>query len=53
MAYGKDVRRLVYELVEGGGSKVEAARRFGLSRRTVYNWLTQPLPTEVGRLDDD
>ena len=41
MAYGKDVRRLVYELVEGGGSKAEAARRFGLSRRTVYNWLNK------------
>jgi len=34
-----DLRERVASYVEAGGSKAEAARRFGVSRQTVYNWL--------------
>lgn len=30
--------------VRGGGSKAEAARRFQVSRGSVYNWLEAPDP---------
>jgi transposase len=30
------------EFVQGGGSKAEAARRFQVSRASVYNWLGAP-----------
>jgi transposase len=39
MRYSKDLRRRVVEYVRQGGSKAEAARRFGVSRPTVYEWL--------------
>jgi transposase len=39
MSYSKDIRRLVVSYVRGGGSKAEAARRFGVSRGRVYKWL--------------
>jgi transposase len=39
MSYSADVRRLVVSYVAGGGSKSEAARRFGVSRGRVYAWL--------------
>lgn len=34
-----DLRERVVNFVRSGGSKAEAARRFCISRRTVYNWL--------------
>ena len=39
MRYGNDLRRRVVSFVRGGGSKAEAARRFSVSRVTVYGWL--------------
>ena len=39
MSYSADLRKRVVSYVEAGGSKSEAARRFDVSRRTVYNWL--------------
>jgi transposase len=38
-AYALDLRERVIKFLEAGGSKVEAARRFDLGRRTVYRYL--------------
>ena len=37
--YALDLRERVVEFLQAGGSKVEAARRFELGRRTVYRYL--------------
>ena len=39
MAYSTDLRKRVLDFVNTGGSKAEAERTFGVSRRTIYNWL--------------
>lgn len=39
MRCSKDIRKRVIALVRGGGSKAEAARRFQVSRGSVYNWV--------------
>ena len=39
-AYGLDLRERIVRFVNAGGSKVEAAQRFGVARKTVYNYLT-------------
>ena len=39
MAYSTDLRKRVLEFINNGGSKVAAERRFGISRRTIYNYL--------------
>ena len=39
MRCSKDIRRRVMAFVRGGGSKAEAARRFQVSRGSVYNWV--------------
>ncbi|MCG9133431.1 hypothetical protein J5I95_17305 [Candidatus Poribacteria bacterium] len=39
MSYSLDLRKCVLDFVNKGGSKVEAERTFGISRRTIYNWL--------------
>jgi putative transposase len=49
MSYGKEVRRLVVSYVAGGGSKAEAARRFGVSRGRVYAWLGLGKELSTGR----
>lgn len=41
MTYSIDLRERVVEYVRSGGSKAEAARRFGVHRDTVYDWLTR------------
>jgi transposase len=38
MRCSSDLRKRVIEFVRGGGSKAEAARRFQVSRTSVYNW---------------
>ena len=38
-AYALDLRQRVVKFVNDGGSKMEAARRFDLGRRTVYRYL--------------
>ena len=40
-AYGLALRKRIVNFVHAGGSKVEAARRFGVARKTVYNYLTR------------
>jgi len=43
MSHGKEVRHLVARFVAGGGSHSEAARRYGVSRKTVYLWVNSKL----------
>src|ERR1035438_7377973 len=38
-AYALDLRERVVKFIQGGGSKVEAARRFELARSSVYRYL--------------
>jgi len=38
-AYALDLRERVVKFLQAGGSKVEAARRFDVGRRTVYRYL--------------
>ena len=42
MRCSSDLRKRVLVCVRGGGSKAEAARRFQVSRASVYNWLNAP-----------
>ncbi len=44
MSYSKDLRKRVLDFVEGGGSKVEAAKRYNISRDIIYKWLKAPDP---------
>lgn len=39
-AYGLDLRERIVRFVQAGGRKLEAAKRFGVARKTVYNYLT-------------
>ena len=39
MAYSTDGRKRVLEFINNGGSKAAAERLFGISRRTIYNYL--------------
>jgi transposase len=41
MTYSVDLRERVVEFVNNGGSKTEAAKRFGVSRWCVYDWLSR------------
>src|ERR1700694_2846385 len=43
----RGTRVLLRHYLEQGGGKAELARRFGVSRRTVYHWI------ETGQLDRD
>lgn len=57
MSYSVDLRKRVVNYVESGGSKSEAARRFAVSRKTVYNWLAlddlspKPHPRHTRKVD--
>ena len=48
MAYSTDLRKRVLDFIDNGGSKAAAKRIFGVSRRTIYNWLEaeDPLASE-------
>lgn len=39
MRCSKDIRKRVIAFVSSGGSKAEAARRFQVSRGSIYNWM--------------
>ena len=39
MTYSTDLRERVLDFITNGGSKAAAERTFGISRRTIYNWL--------------
>ena len=42
MRCSSDLRKRVLDDVRGGGSKAAAARRFQVSRASVYTWLKAP-----------
>ena len=42
MRCSSDLRKRGIDFVRGGGSKAEAARRFQVSRASVYHWVTAP-----------
>lgn len=44
MAHSSDLRTRVLQFIENGGSKVEAAKRFKVSRTAIYRWLNDPDP---------
>ena len=44
MAYSTDLRKRVLDFITNGGSKAAAERTFGVSRRTIYNWLAAEDP---------
>ena len=39
MRYSNDLRKRVLKFINEGGGKSQAARRFQVSRASVYNWL--------------
>src|SRR5213076_2660648 len=39
-AYGVELRERVVNFINSGGTKMEAAKRFQVARRTVYNYLS-------------
>jgi putative transposase len=39
MTYSVDLRERVVAFCREGGSKTEAAKRFGIHRQTIYGWL--------------
>lgn len=39
MTYSVDLRERVVAFIREGGSKTEAAKRFGVHRITVYSWI--------------
>ncbi|MBI3441972.1 MAG: helix-turn-helix domain-containing protein [Proteobacteria bacterium] len=59
MQYSEDLRRRVVKYVRQGKSKAEAARQFGVSRPTIYEWLAlgdnlssqKPGPKKAYKLD--
>lgn len=40
MTYSIDLRESVISYINNGGSKVDAARIFNISRNTLYRWLS-------------
>ncbi len=49
MAYSKDLKQRVLDFVAAGGGKSEAARRFSVSRSSVFVWLNEPADHVPGR----
>lgn len=53
MSYSIDLRRKVIGYIEKGGSRVEACRIFGISRKTIYHWFHRenlfPTPARTRR----
>jgi transposase len=44
MTYSPDIKKRVLEFVKNGGRKIEASRRFLVSRGVVYAWLKEEDP---------
>jgi len=57
MTYSVDLRKRVVAYVQSGGEKSEAGRIFGVTRPTIYRWLSSkdltPRPATIrkGKLD--
>ena len=43
-SYSSDLRKSVLNFIQAGGSKTEAAKRFGVARTSIYHWLKAPDP---------
>ena len=50
MAYSTDLRKCVLDFINNRGSKAAAERTFGVSRRTIYNWLEAEDPLACEKL---
>ena len=49
MAHSADLRKRVLQLIENGGSKTAAAKRFSVARAAIYQWLNAPDPLACGK----
>ncbi|MBL8259851.1 MAG: helix-turn-helix domain-containing protein [Candidatus Competibacteraceae bacterium] len=49
MSYSTDLRRAVLGYLEKGGGKTAAARLFGVSRATIYSWVSRGERLEARR----
>ena len=49
--YSRETRALLRHYLEQGVGKAELARRFGVSRRTVYHWIETDQLVNFGRRD--
>jgi putative transposase len=45
MGYSIDLRKRVIQFVEAGGSVIDAARTFSVTRRSIYNWIKKKKDT--------
>ena len=43
MAYSQDLRQRILQFILQGGGRAEASKRYAISERTVYRWLSQPV----------
>jgi len=50
MDYSIDLRKSVVSFISKGGSQTEASATFGVSRKTIYNWLNRPNLSPTVRL---
>ena len=51
MRYSTDLRKRILDFINNGGSKAAAERTFGVSRRTIYNYLEAEDPLLMKSLD--
>lgn len=42
MSYSVDLRERTVKYVQAGGSRTQASRLFGVSRKTLFHWLHRP-----------
>ena len=42
MSYSIDLRERAVKFVRDGGSRTKASEVFGVSRKTIFHWLTRP-----------
>ena len=49
MAYPSIMRERVLRFIEGGGSKIEASRLFGVGRATIFLWVKQGFSGSAGK----
>ena len=47
MSYSNDLKGRVLKHVNSGGNQVEACRLYGVDRKTIYNWVKNPILTTV------
>lgn len=48
MTYSKDLRKKAIQYIESGASQKDAARVFGVTQRTIWNWVKR---NAAGNLD--